>query len=415
MKRITSYPKGHWSLAVDIPYSMGVKQNELVFLCGQADMKGKGTVCHSSDLLMQTDAAIEHIRHLFLDLGSHIEKLVKLTVFYVDRGDVDQAKYKSYIAESLKTQNAPVVAMVPIPHFFYPDMMVEIDAVGIDADAPRHYLSNAKYGPGTEGLSQALRCGEYIFLGGTSALEANGSISSVGDSIAQTRTTLQRIESILNEFGADRRDLVKLNNWFVNDGTAGDWALGGKVRTGFFPEPGPVATGHPLHTLGVDGLMFSSDCWAMLGESGERLEKQHVWPKGHWDWPIHLPFKHGLKCRDVIFLGGQVSLDENANVVHPHDMVKQTHVSMENVGKVLAEFGAGYSDILKLNTWYKGADSAEGQASALHQNVQVRSSYFQSPGPASTGIPLNYLCFENMLNETEVIAWLESDSGLMVN
>ncbi|NKB64692.1 MAG: hypothetical protein GKR95_22100 [Gammaproteobacteria bacterium] len=258
MNRITSFPQGHWSLAVDIPYSMGVKQNELIFLCGQADLSGKGTVCHSHDLFRQTEAAIDHIRNLFLDLGSNVEKLVKLTVFYVDNGDVDREQYLSHIVNALNTDNAPVIAMVPITHFFYPGMMVEIDAVGVDSISPRHYVSNPEHGPVIQGLSQALRCDEYIFLGSTSVVGSDGMIPDEGDSITQTRNTLRRIESILGEFGADRQDLVKVNNWFVNDGTAGGWAPGGKVRTEFFPEPGPVATGHPLHTLGTAGLMFSA-------------------------------------------------------------------------------------------------------------------------------------------------------------
>lgn len=90
-------------------------------------------------------------------------------------------------------------------------------------------------------------------------------------------------------------------------------------------------------------------------------------------------------------------------------MVKQTHTSMENIDRVLREFGAGFTNILKLNTWYKSDGSNGDYASALHQNVKVRSSYFNRPGPASTGIPLDYLCFENMLNETEVVAWMESE------
>lgn len=35
----------------------------------------------------------------------------------------------------------------------------------------------------TSGLSQALRCGEYIFLGGTTAASATGDVASPGDSV----------------------------------------------------------------------------------------------------------------------------------------------------------------------------------------------------------------------------------------
>jgi len=39
MRRKSVYPEGHWSLAVDIPYSMGLACGDLIFLCGQADLE----------------------------------------------------------------------------------------------------------------------------------------------------------------------------------------------------------------------------------------------------------------------------------------------------------------------------------------------------------------------------------------
>ncbi len=412
MSRITSYPKDHWSLQVDIPYSMGVKQGGLIFLSGQADLRGNGEVCHPGDLLKQTAAAIAHIKTLFADLGSDSEKLVKLTVFYVNRGDVDQGAYQAEIARLLGTHNQPVVAMVPLSHFFYPGALVEIDAVGVDSVAPRQYVADPAYGPVTLGLSQALRCGEYIFIGGTTAISADGTVQHPDDSVQQTHQVLARLERLLGEFGADRRDLVKLNNWFVIAGNAEEWSQSAQVRADFYPEPGPVATGHPLQTLGALGLAISTDCWAMLGEDGSRIPKQHAWPEGHWDWPIHLPFKHGLMCPlstggKLIFMGGQVSLDQQANVIDPGKLAEQTRTSMENIGKVLAEFDAGYADILKLNTWYQGNNDPDTDAEALHTSVNTRSAYFQKPGPASTGIPLDNLSYEDMLTETEVVAYLE--------
>lgn len=105
-------------------------------------------------------------------------------------------------------------------------------------------------------------------------------------------------------------------------------------------------------------------------------------------------------------MGGQVSLDPQANVIDPGKLTEQTRTSMENIGKVLAEFGAGYQDILKLNTWYQGANNDQTNAQTLHTSVEIRSSYFQKPGPASTVISLDNLCYEGMVTETEVVAFL---------
>ena len=131
----------------------------------------------------------------------------------------------------------------------------------------------------------------------------------------------------------------------------------------------------------------------MLAEDGSRLHKRHVWPDSLWDWTVHLPYKHGLKCADMVFLGGQVSLDKRGVVVNPHDRSAQTHQAMRHIGTILNELGAGYGD------------------EALNANLPIRSSYFADPGPATTGVPLPALAYDAMMVEIEVFAMAAPDSA----
>lgn len=112
-------------------------------------------------------------------------------------------------------------------------------------------------------------------------------------------------------------------------------------------------------------------------------ETEHLWPEGQWDWPIQLPYKHGVK-RGLIFVGGQVAMDEEGNVLYPGDVVRQTGIAMENIKKVLAGFGAGMDDIVKLNRFYVGSASKED----WEVGARVAASYFKEPGPAVPGIPV---------------------------
>ena len=78
---------------------------------------------------------------------------------------------------------------------------------------------------------------------------------------------------------------------------------------------------------------------------------------------------------------------------------------MDNIGKVIALLDCDYKDIFKMNCFYKGTDNPED----LHANVNIRSGYFEKPGPASTGIPLDYLAYEGMLTEFEAIAVIDEE------
>ena len=406
MSRKTVFPENHWSLRVDIPYSMGLACGDLIFLCGQADLEGDGEVCNSGDLLAQTQSALSHIGNLFRELDADLEQLVKLVVFYVPDDNLAEADYIMALAQMLGTRQRPVITLVPVPRMFYPGLVVEIDAYGMSGDS----LQRVDV-PAGNGFSAVVRAGEMIFGGGIDAVDETGAVTAANDVVAQSRTVLAQLATRLDGVGAGVGDLVKINNWYVADGNAEAWTESARVRADFYPEPGPCATGIPVHTLHRPGAMIRTDFWAMLEPSGESIEKKHYWPEGHWDWPIHLPFKHGLRCRDLVFVGGQVSMDSEANVVNPGDIVAQTRTSMDNIGKVLAGFGLDHKDIVKLNTYYEGARGAEESADAdsLHDNVSIRGSYFNKPGPASTGIPFRCLAYENMLIEIEAVAMIDQN------
>lgn len=401
MPRKTVFPEGHWSLQVEIPYSMGLACGELIFLCGQADLEGDGQVCHAGELLRQSQSAIDHIDNLFQALEASIEDLVKLVVFYVPDSTLSEAGYIDALAAMLTTRNRPVITLVPVPRMFYPGLVVEIDAYGMTGDSIKRFDV-----AGGNGFSSVVRSGEMIFGGGIDAIDAAGTVTSPYDAVTQSRIVLEKLSVRLADVGASVGDLVKINNWYVAGGSAEEWAESARVRADFYPEPGPCATGIPVHDLHLPGAMIRSDFWAMLDSEGHPIDKTHCWPEGHWDWPIHLPFRHGLKCRNLVFVGGQVSMDPDANIIDPGEMAKQTHTSMDNIVNVLAEFELDPSHIVKLNTYYQGSAGSDDSkdAEALHSNVTIRGSYFDKPGPASTGIPFRCLAYEGMLIEIEAIA-----------
>jgi len=56
--------------------------------------------------------------------------------------------------------------------------------------------------------------------------------------------------------------------------------------------------------LWPEGAMVLNAVIAMRGLDAARLPRRTAWPSGHWDWPVHLPYRHGLICGDLVFLGG---------------------------------------------------------------------------------------------------------------
>ena len=134
------------------------------------------------------------------------------------------------------------------------------------------------------------------------------------------------------------------------------------------------------------------------------MSRQYVWPEGHWDWPVHLPYRHGVKAAgQMIFIGGQVALDPEGNVLHKFDLAAQTRIAMENIVAVLREFGASMQDVVKINRWYVAGGTVEEWETA----ATIMASFFTEPGPAATGNPVPALAYEGLMVEIEVIAMVD--------
>lgn len=407
MTRTYSWPDGHWDWPVRLTHKQGVRSGSLIFTGGQVDLNAEGQVRNPGDTERQREGAMAYLATVLEDLGSDLSDLVKLVVYFVgDRSA--ETKMLSQIAELLGDNVRPVINTIGLPQLCYPDLMIEIEGVAMRApDGTRmerecFHTDDMPLLPSA--YSHVIRCGDMIFTGDMSAMSPSGTVDGIGDLALQTKIMMDRLRNLLAVAGADIQDVLKLNVYYLGGGTAEDWAKPASIRAGYFPDPGPAATGMPVSQFPDPDLMTKISVTAMRSSSGERLAKTYAWPEGHWDWTAPLPYKHGNKCGQIIHVGGQVSLDQSAHVIDPDNMVAQTKRAMANVKGVLAEFGATLDDVVKVTTFYQGEASAE----ALHENLLIRSKSYTVPGPATTGIPMPALVYEQMVIEIEVIAMLDA-------
>jgi len=400
-------PEGHWQLGFSVNNSQGVRCGPFVFVSGQVDLDPEGRMVNPGDLAAQATNVVAHIKTVLEAGQAELDDLVKMTVFYVSDGSVDEAGLLDHLAACLGPTRGPgpAISLVPIAGLAYPGMEIEIEALAMRDQNGLRLPRAAAWDPDCPRLpppfSQALRCGEMIFSSGITAVDGRGAVATPGDLAAQSRLVLPKIDGLFRQLGADLWDAVKTNVFNVEPGTQEDWAGPALIRAGHFREPGPAATGISVPRLWPEGAMVLNDVIAMRGLDGTRLPRSSAWPSGHWDWPVHLPYRHGLRCGDLVFLGGQVSLTPEAEVIGPGDMVAQTTHAMYNIGRVLGELGLGYENVVKINAFYAGLVGQD----ELQKNAAVRFSFFQQdPGPASTGVPVPYLAYEDMLIEIDLIA-----------
>ena len=406
LPRTRYHSPDHLSIGVDLNYSNAIKCGEMIFISGQADIDGNAKVNHPGDLEKQTRIAMDGFHTVLGGVGADAGDLVKLTAFYVLGDKPDEALILQTMAECLGDLSGPgpAVTLVPIETNCFNGLTIEIEGIAMRGHNGERLARSSSWIPDGGDLpppfSQAVRCGEMIFTSGQTAEAEDGQVQSPGSLSEQSHIVLRKLQRLLAGLGADLNDAVKANAFNVEPGDQEEWKEAALIRASYYREPGPCATGLSLTRLPKSDAMVRYDVIAMRGRDGSRLHREGVWPTGHWDWPVHLPYRHGLKVGDLIFLGGQVPLTPTGGVIDPGDIQAQTHTSMQNIQKVLQEFGLDFEHLVKINTFYTGTKGEED----LQKNASIRSGYYRDPGPASTGIPFEYLAYKDMLIEIDCVA-----------
>ena len=136
--------------------------------------------------------------------------------------------------------------------------------------------------------------------------------------------------------------------------------------------------------------------------------KQRIMPEDHqWDWSMPVSFSQGWKVDNTVFVGGQVSADKDGTAIGVGDIELQTRNTFENIGRVLRDAGADFSDIVKLNTYYVFDGPPEELKPFWEKMTRVRMEFLPVPGPAGTAVRVAGLAYPDLLNEVEAIAVID--------
>lgn len=256
--------------------------------------------------------------------------------------------------------------------------------------------------------TQAVRAGNLIYVGGQMSLDAQGNI--VGSDITtQAKNAFDALQRVLSAAGASMSDVVKHNVYFSCDG---DEAAVSQfldeldaVRLNYFSDPGPTTTETRVG-LEREGALILVDAWAVVGAQKERLM-----PPNHWSWRPEkkLPFSHGWKVGDLIFVGGQRSLNEQGQTVGVGDIEIQTDNAFRNLDTLLRLAGGDRHSLMRQNTYFRFFGEGREVTDYWEKMTNVRRRYMSIPSAAGAGLRITGFPQSNELIQVEGIGVLGED------
>ena len=238
-----------------------------------------------------------------------------------------------------------------------------------------------RIGGGKGAAPQAVRAKNLVFVGGLMATDEHGKIGAA-DVAGQARIIFDRLADLLEQAGASLADVVKHNIYFTCDADRVDIFLDelDSVRAGYFVAPGPTTT-EIRCGLDKEGALLLVDAWVFIGGTRQLLD-----PPGHWTWPKTLPFAQGWKVGDMLFVGGQRSLDSKGKVLGLGDIEVQTEEAFRNLDTMLRTGGGDRHSLMRQNTYFRFFGEGREVTDYWEKMTNVRRRYMSVPSAAGAGL-----------------------------
>ena len=131
--------------------------------------------------------------------------------------------------------------------------------------------------------------------------------------------------------------------------------------------------------------------------NGDSPRKQKIEP-GDGLHPLPWPYSQGWRIGNMLFIAGQVALDEELRLIGPGDAEEQARQVWRNIQAVCEKAGGKVTDVVRVSTYL--ADVADVEA--VHR---ARREFFPDGDyPVATMVQVAKLGLPGLLLETEAMA-----------
>jgi len=130
-------------------------------------------------------------------------------------------------------------------------------------------MERTNYATGTPwepvvGYSRVVRVGQFVYVSGTTATDAQGQVVGAGDPYRQARQALANLDAALRRAGASPSDVVRTRMFVTN---IADWAAIGRAHGELFRDIRPAATMVQVSQLIDPAMLVEIEADAVIGST----------------------------------------------------------------------------------------------------------------------------------------------------
>ena len=241
-------------------------------------------------------------------------------------------------------------------------------------------------------LSQGTKAGDWIFVSGQRARDTNGLTVGVGDFEAQAERAFECLAQVLAEAGGNLSDIVKLTAYLVSPLHVQSFH---DMCARVFPTHPPAGTTAVVASLTSPDALIEIEACARLRQNNKWLTQRTG------------PFSAGVRTGNTIFISGQTAASRQGQEP-PTGFPSQLHAVYQNLDASLTEFGAGFSDLVKINYFITNP--------LYYQELyRIREEVFEVDWPGDSVVSIRALDAPQALVEADAVAITPPAKAELVN
>lgn len=351
-----------FAMRVEVPVSSAVRVGDLGWTCGQCPLTQKGDVFAPHDLLAQTEFVCDMIEKVTARAGFATSSIGRLHVYLTAKNTSEARQAERLI--TARFDHGPLIVPIYVPHFYYAGMLIEVDVF-----AAADMLVRTPYQAGGVRL-QVVEAGDEVWAYAEVSLDEPRLLQDPAELIAQA----------LKQQELDR-DYLLSDIWMISgDDTDVREIAATAQRLQLMTNPDAVLLqADPAPPVAAAMLTFAKQPGCVRKTRGTA---------------------DGLRL--VLNECGRMIRVTGSCADSGRDLVAQTSAIMDGIDNSLRAAGGSFADVVKLTAHYTGGASEQ----ELHGNMKVRHRFYSSPGPASTGLPVQGLGNDDCRIAIDVMAML---------
>ncbi|MCK9170301.1 MAG: Rid family hydrolase [Treponema sp.] len=250
------------------------------------------------------------------------------------------------------------------------------------------------------GYSRIVKVGPFIFAGGTTSVQSDGSVYGEGDSAAQSSYIYQKLIKLMEKAGGCAEDVIAVKRYQTPEY---DIAAARSAYSDIFKKIRPLNTAVTIHSLNRPAQLCEIEMTAVIGSAdGKKWNGINLTRTNYSSGsPLEdvVGYSRMVKIGPFIFAGGTTSVLPDGTVAGENCAEAQDEFIYSKQLKLIEQAGGAASDIIMMKRYVTPSYHTDRKSSDpfLHDR-------FPDLNPVCTEVPVLRLTRPAQLEEIEMTA-----------